>query len=154
MAGVEGGLVDVDPYDDGSFPTFGWLQGINARAVLAAVRGEGPVPKTGLATRRHLRALGLRPGGQKPLAALEWRGGRRMAHFYRIELALPKRTPTLAQEAALDRAMAARQTCPKCARRYHYCLPLRTQGCCTACDTGTEPTPCTFVPPARHELAT
>ncbi|MEU8810687.1 RRQRL motif-containing zinc-binding protein [Streptomyces violaceoruber] len=115
-------LVDIDVYDDGKPVEFGWLQGPNAAAILAAVRGQGPVPKTGLATRRQLRALGLRPGGQNAMPGLSWRNGRRKAYFYRIELALPKRTPTLAQERALDRAMAARQTCPTCRRRYHYCL--------------------------------
>ncbi|MER7321865.1 hypothetical protein ABZ697_27415 [Streptomyces albidoflavus] len=39
-------------------------------------------------------------------------------YLFRIDLATPpRRTPTLAQEAALDRAMAARQTCPACLRR-------------------------------------
>ncbi|WP_445032530.1 hypothetical protein [Streptomyces sp. SAS_275] len=57
-------MVDVDLYDDGSFPTFGWLQGINARAVLAAVRGEGPVPASGIATRRQLRAMDCDPAAR------------------------------------------------------------------------------------------
>jgi hypothetical protein len=39
-----------------------------------------------------------------------------------VQLARPKRTPTLAQERALDHAMAARQTCPRCRRRYYFCL--------------------------------
>ncbi|MET9497440.1 hypothetical protein [Streptomyces sp. NPDC006552] len=54
-------LVDVDVHDDGTPYTFGWLQAPNAAAVLAAVRGDGPIPATGLATRHQLRALGLRP---------------------------------------------------------------------------------------------
>ncbi|MFF0087825.1 RRQRL motif-containing zinc-binding protein [Streptomyces canus] len=115
-------LVDVDLYDNGDFPEYGFLQAPNAAAVLAAVRGEGPVPETGFATRRQLRALGLSPGGQEPIAALTWRRGLRKAWFFRIELAVPKRVPTLAQEAALDRAMAARQTCPTCRIRYYACL--------------------------------
>jgi hypothetical protein len=53
-----------------------------------------------------------------------------MAWLYSIELAVPKRIPTLAQEAALDKAMARRQTCPKCRRRYFRCLPLKTLGMC------------------------
>lgn len=148
-------LVDVDLYDDGSFPEYGFLQAPNAAAVLAAVRGEGPIPETGFATRRQLRALGLSPGGQEAIAALTWRSGLRKAWFYRIELAVPKRVPTLAQERALDRAMAARQTCPECRRRYYACLPLRTQGRCDACEKGFEPSPDTvMIPaPATHRLA-
>ncbi|MFI1576221.1 hypothetical protein OG944_38980 (plasmid) [Streptomyces anulatus] len=33
--------------------------------------------------------------------------------LFRVDLARPKRIPTLAQELALDRAVAARSTCPK-----------------------------------------
>ncbi len=40
----------------------------------------------------------------------------------RVDLAVPKRAPTLAQEWALDRAMAARQTCGDCRRRFYICL--------------------------------
>ncbi|MES5824868.1 RRQRL motif-containing zinc-binding protein [Streptomyces sp. RG80] len=147
--------VDVDLYDDGSFPEYGFRQAPGAAAVFAALRGTGPVPERGLVTRRQLRALGLSPGGQKPLAGLTWRNGLRKAWFYRIELAVPKRVPTLAQERALDRAMAARQTCPKCRRRYYACLPLRTQGCCEPCDKGYEPSPDTVMIPApdTHRLA-
>ncbi|MEU5824883.1 hypothetical protein [Streptomyces sp. NPDC047803] len=63
---------------------------------------------------------------------------------------------TLAQELALDRAMAARQTCGQCKRRYYFCLPLRTLGVCDSCDKGYEPSPDTYMPsatPARHQLA-
>ncbi|CCK32928.1 hypothetical protein BN159_p50 (plasmid) [Streptomyces davaonensis JCM 4913] len=145
--------VDVDVYDDGSFPVYGFLQAPNAAAVLAAVRGEGPIPETGLATRRQLRALGLSPGGQEAIAALTWHGGLRTAWFYRIELAVPKRVPTLAQEAALDKAMAARQTCPKCRRRYFHCLRLRTVGSCEECFDGTPADPASYIPPASPKAA-
>ncbi|MEU2744630.1 hypothetical protein ABZ656_57945, partial [Streptomyces sp. NPDC007095] len=65
-----------------------------------------------------------------------------------------KRVPTIAQEWALDRAMAARQTCPKCKRRYYFCLPLRTKGSCDPCSEGYEPSPDTYTPPpAKHLLA-
>ncbi|MFZ3562829.1 RRQRL motif-containing zinc-binding protein [Streptomyces sp. BH097] len=147
-------LVDVDLYDDGTPFTYGWHQTPNAAAVLAAVRGTGPIPATGLATRRQLRALGLRPGGQEPIPApLTWRGGRRTAWLYRIELALPKRTPTLAQERALDRAMAARQTCPACGRRYFHCLPLKRLGSCLECHDGTPADPRTYITPAVAKAA-
>ncbi|MFC9409634.1 RRQRL motif-containing zinc-binding protein [[Kitasatospora] papulosa] len=85
-----------------------------------------------------MRALGLRPGGHDPVAQLRCRACRtkparactRMAYLYSIDLALPVRPMTLAKEAALDRAMAKRSTCPKCHRRFHHCLPLRTIGSC------------------------
>ena len=134
-------LVDVDPHNrgDGSLPVFRWTQ---------AGRQE-------LATRRQLRAMGLRPGGQEPVARIECRSGRRFAWLYRIDRALPKRIPTLAQERALDRAMAARQTCPgPCGRRYTHCLPLKTLGTCLECYDGTPADPTSYTaPPAEHRLA-
>ncbi|WP_315986133.1 RRQRL motif-containing zinc-binding protein, partial [Streptomyces sp. t39] len=63
--------------------------------------------------------MGLRPGGQEPVARIECRGGKRFAWLYRIDLAKPKIPMTFAKEVALDKAMAARQTCPgRCGRRY------------------------------------
>lgn len=90
----------------------------------------------GLATKRQLAALGLRPGGQDPVAQIVCRRGRRVAYLYRVDKALPKRVPTLAQEWALDRAMEARQRCPKCGVRFPFCLPLKTLGSCPACADG------------------
>ncbi|MEV7080044.1 RRQRL motif-containing zinc-binding protein [Streptomyces sp. NPDC093516] len=89
-----------------------------------------------LATRRQLRAAGLRPGGQEPVAVLRCKACAarpqrvctRPTYLYRLDLALPVRPMTLAKEAALDKAMAARTTCPVCRRRYHHVLPLRTLG--------------------------
>ncbi|MDQ0828194.1 hypothetical protein QF032_000038 [Streptomyces achromogenes] len=78
----------------------------------------------------------MRPGGQEPVARIECRAGRRFAWLYRIDLALPVRPMTLAKEAALDKAMAARTTCPACRRRYHHALPLRTLGSCLLRTTG------------------
>ncbi|MFB7938025.1 RRQRL motif-containing zinc-binding protein [Streptomyces sp. NPDC056049] len=133
-------LVDVDPHDpgDGSLPVFRWRQ-------------AGP----GLATRRQLREMGLRPGGQEPVARIECRGGRRFAWLYRIDLARPKFPMTLAKEAALDKAMAARQTCPgPCGRRYFHCIPLKTLGSCLECHDGTPANPASYTaPPAPHLLA-
>ncbi|MFF3015511.1 RRQRL motif-containing zinc-binding protein [Streptomyces sp. NPDC057939] len=124
MADQDHDLVDVDPYDpgDGSLPVFLWRQ----------------AGRTDLATRRQLREMGLRPGGQEPVARIECRGGKRFAWLYRIDLAKPKFAMTLAKEAALDKAMAARQTCPgPCGRRYFHCLPLQTLGSCLECFDGT-----------------
>jgi hypothetical protein len=110
---------DVDLYTlppSGAIPEFGFKQ----------------APK-GLATRRQLRAMNLSPGGHDPVAQLTWRNKKRRAWLYRIDLAKPKRVPTLAQEWALDRAMAARQSCPVCRVRFDICLPLKTLGSCFGC---------------------
>ncbi|MFF9301754.1 RRQRL motif-containing zinc-binding protein [Streptomyces griseoincarnatus] len=121
----------------------------------------GTAPADQLATRRQLRAAGLRPGGQDPAAILRCkacatrphRACTRAAYLYRVDLALPIRPMTLAKEAALDKAMAARSTCPKCRRRYHYVLPLRTLGSCLECHDGTPADPATYTTPPAHTLA-
>ncbi|MFD3567423.1 RRQRL motif-containing zinc-binding protein [Streptomyces sp. NPDC058667] len=139
MADQDQDLVDVDPHDpgDGSLPVFRWRQA-----------------SPGLATRRQLREMGLRPGGQEPVARIECRGGRRFAWLYRIDRAVPKLPMTLAKEAALDAAMAARQTCPACRRRYFHCVPLRSLGSCLECYDGTPADPASYIaPPAKHLLA-
>jgi hypothetical protein len=63
-----------------------------------------------LKTRRQLAALGLRPGGQAPIAQILWRKGGRRAYLYDITRALPKRKPTGKQLDALDKALRARST--------------------------------------------
>lgn len=83
----------------------------------------------GLATVRQLRALGLRPGGQDIAAQLLWRRGKRVAYLYRIDLALPKRTATPSQQAAIGRALTARRTCPTCQRVKDYYIPRRHGEC-------------------------
>ncbi|MFD7498300.1 RRQRL motif-containing zinc-binding protein [Streptomyces sp. NPDC059832] len=134
-------MVDVDLNDPGddSLPVFRWTQ----------------AGRTNLATRRQLRDMGLRPGGQEPAARIECRRGGRFAWLYRIDLAKPKLPMTLAKEAALDKAMAARQTCTgPCGRRYFHCLPLKTLGSCLECYDGTPADPATYIaPPAKHLLA-
>ncbi|MFC9484658.1 RRQRL motif-containing zinc-binding protein [Streptomyces hydrogenans] len=136
-------LVDVDQHDpgDGTLPVYRW-------------REAGPGP--GLATRRQLREMGLRPGGAEPVARIECCGGKRWAWLYRIDLAKPKRPMTLAKEAALDKVMAKRQTCPgPCGRRYFHYIPLRTLGSCPECFDGTPADPTSYIaPPApEHQLA-
>lgn len=140
MRGQSEDLVDVDPYNpgDGSLPVLPWKH----------------AGHTDLATRRQLREMGLRPGGQEPVARIECRGGTRWAWLYRIDLAQPRRPMTLAKEAALDRAMAARQTCPACQRRYFHCIPLKTLGTCLECHDGTPADPASYIPPpANHPAA-
>ncbi|MGG2461733.1 RRQRL motif-containing zinc-binding protein [Streptomyces sp. RGM 3693] len=89
----------------------------------------------GLATRRQLRALGLRPGGQDVAAQLERprrRRGPLVAYLYRIDLALPVRPMTPAKWAAVRRALAARRTCPTCGQDAGYTLPT-SLGTCLIC---------------------
>jgi hypothetical protein len=90
----------------------------------------------GLATRRQLRAKGLRPAGQ-PIAAQVMRinrraGGPRVAYLYRLDLAKPVRPMTSRKWGALALAMLARRTCPKCQITYSYCIP-RSLGMCVPC---------------------
>jgi len=121
----------------------------------------GTAPTDQLATRRQLRTARLRPGGHAPVAILRCkacatrpnRTCTRPAYLYRVDLAKPVRPMTLAKEAALDKAMAARTTCPACLRRYHHCLPLRTLGSCLECYDGTPADPTTYTAPPDHALA-
>ena len=88
-----------------------------------------------LDTARQLRAHGLRPGGQAPIAQILWRRGLRVAYLYRADLALPKRQATPAQLAALGQAMTARRTCQACGTEKPYCIP-RSTGLCNDCADG------------------
>lgn len=118
----DGRTVFCRGYRDG-LPVFGWHD----------------VP-SGLATRRQLRAAGLRPGGQDPVALLVFghrKPARRVevAHLYRLDLAHPKRTPTLAQRAAIELALEARRTCRTCHQDRGYYLPTSTRQCWTCWQT-------------------
>ncbi|MFI1966774.1 RRQRL motif-containing zinc-binding protein [Streptomyces pathocidini] len=89
----------------------------------------------GLATRRQLRAMGLRPGGQTVAAELRRprrRRGPLVAYLYRIADAKPVRPMTPGRAAALARAMTARRTCPNCRRDAGYCIPS-SLGMCVTC---------------------
>jgi hypothetical protein len=86
----------------------------------------------GLLTTRQLRARGLRPGGQQPAAQILWRRGKRVAYLYLASLALPKRTATPAQLAAIAAALRARRTCPACSQEKTYCIPT-SRGICNDC---------------------
>ncbi len=116
MARVRAAYWDPDGSRYG-IPTYWW-------------RGAPP----GLATRRQLRAAGLRPAGQPVAAQVLWRGigGTRTAYLYRTELAAPKRTATPEQRAALGKALAARRTCPTCRTVRPYVIP-RSLGECVPC---------------------
>jgi hypothetical protein len=90
----------------------------------------------GMATRRQLRILGLRPGGQDIAAQLMWRSRRvrgvRVAYLYRIDLAKPVRPMTPAKWAALALANAARRTCPACKADAGYVIAT-SLGMCVPC---------------------
>ncbi|MGW6462032.1 RRQRL motif-containing zinc-binding protein [Streptomyces sp. NPDC055078] len=91
----------------------------------------------GLATRRQLRALGLRPGGQDIAAQVMRRsprrpGGVRVAYLYRIDRALPVRPMTARKWGALALAMLARRTCPACRLDAGYVIPT-SLGMCVTC---------------------
>ncbi|WP_432112580.1 RRQRL motif-containing zinc-binding protein [Streptomyces sp. YPW6] len=95
----------------------------------------------GLATRRQLRARGLRPGGQDVAAQVLWHGRRdpitrtrpvRAAYLYRLDLALPVRPMTPGRARAVAAMMRARRTCPLCAVTFPYVIPT-SLGCCPGC---------------------
>ncbi|MEU1408522.1 RRQRL motif-containing zinc-binding protein [Streptomyces sp. NPDC005728] len=95
----------------------------------------------GLATRRQLRARGLRPGGQ-PIAAQVMRlnrrsGGVRVGYLYRIDRAKAVRPMTSRRWGALALAMLARRTCPRCRLDVGYCIP-RSHGMCGMCIAAEE----------------
>lgn len=84
-----------------------------------------------LATRRQLRAAGLRPGGQQVCAQILWHHKRtcRVAYLYDITAAKAKRTPTAKQLAAIAKALRARRTCPTCRVERGYYIPRRYGEC-------------------------
>ncbi|EFL26687.1 conserved hypothetical protein [Streptomyces himastatinicus ATCC 53653] len=89
----------------------------------------------GLATRRQLRAMDLRPGGQDVVAELQRprrKRGPLVAYLYRVDHAKPVRPMTPARWTALAKANTARRTCPACRRDAGYVIPP-SLGMCTAC---------------------
>ncbi|WP_406367230.1 RRQRL motif-containing zinc-binding protein [Streptomyces sp. NBC_01546] len=89
----------------------------------------------GLATRRQLRALGLRPGGQDIAGQVlrpRFRRGPLTAFLYRIDRAKPVRPMTPAKTVALAKANTARRTCPACRMDAGYVIPA-SLGMCVPC---------------------
>lgn len=87
-----------------------------------------------LATRRQLRDMGLRPDGQSPAAVLAFQHatpGRSVeyADLYLITRAVPKRTATPAQRAAIGKALTARRTCQRCRHEQDYYLSTISRLC-------------------------
>ncbi len=97
----------------------------------------------GYATRRQLRARGLRPGGQPVAAELQRprrRRGPLVAYLYRVDLAVPVRPMTPARRAALAKANRARRTCLACRRDAGYVIPSAL-GTCVPCAYPDSETP-------------
>ncbi|MYV42661.1 hypothetical protein GT030_28320 [Streptomyces sp. SID1328] len=91
----------------------------------------------GYATRRQLRAAGLRPGGQDVAAQLERprrRRGPLVAYLYRVDLAKPVRPMTPGRRAALAKANRARRICPRCRTDAGYVIPS-SLGTCVPCNS-------------------
>ncbi|WP_030751668.1 RRQRL motif-containing zinc-binding protein [Streptomyces sp. NRRL F-5135] len=89
----------------------------------------------GYATRRQLRAAGLRPGGQDVAAELQRprrRRGPLVAYLYRIDHAKPVRPMTPGRWQALAKANVARRTCPECGCDVGYVIPT-SLGMCVPC---------------------
>lgn len=88
----------------------------------------------GLMTRRQLRAANLSPGGKDPVAQVLWRHQKqtRKAYLYDAATARPKRVPTPAQLAAIQKATDARKMCPSCDTQQTYCIP-KSLGECWRC---------------------
>ncbi|MFE2888529.1 RRQRL motif-containing zinc-binding protein [Streptomyces sp. NPDC059272] len=89
----------------------------------------------GLATRRQLRAMELRPGGQDVAAELQRprrRRGPLVAYLYRVDAAKPVRPMTPGRRAALAKANRARRICPACRRDAGYVIPT-SLGACVPC---------------------
>lgn len=98
-------------------PVFGW--------------GEAP---SEFLTRSQLRAAGLRPNGADPVALLVFRhikpyARETVAELFPVEKAAPRRTPSVAQRAAIARALEARRVCVECARVMPYYVPTSTRQC-------------------------
>ncbi|MFF7156777.1 RRQRL motif-containing zinc-binding protein [Streptomyces sp. NPDC008139] len=90
----------------------------------------------GLMTRCQLRAEGLRPGGNDPVAELRWRsrkarhaGGFRTAYLYDPSTARKVRPMTPGMWRAHHAMMRARRTCPACRTVRPYVISTRHRLC-------------------------
>ena len=119
-------LVDVDPYaSKAPEPTIFVLR-----------RNQAP---SGL-TKRQLRAMGLRPGGQGPVAEVETLGPRN-GLLYRVDPALPNRSMTRAKEYALDRARPPGTLAPSAAADFFTACRPRCASPSTRATPTSFPTP-------------
>jgi len=99
----------------------------------------GSAPTDTLATRRQLRLMGLRPGGQDPVALLLFKYqpayATTVAELFLIAQAKPVRPMTPAKQAALNKALTARRTCRECGWIWPMDLP-RPHRICEGCRYG------------------
>jgi hypothetical protein len=90
-------------------------------------------PRDKLATYRQLRAMGLRPNGNSPVAVLYVRHNASkkvsFASLYLIATAGPVRPMTPAKWTALAKANQARRICRTCGKDPLYILPTSTRQC-------------------------
>ncbi|MEV6711957.1 RRQRL motif-containing zinc-binding protein [Lentzea sp. NPDC051208] len=95
----------------------------------------GCAPRDKLATFRQLRAMGLRPNGNDPVAVMYVRhngsGKTSFASLYLIETAAPVRPMTPAKWTALAKANLARRICAECGHDRLYVVPTSTRQCWT-----------------------
>jgi hypothetical protein len=101
----------------------------------------GWAPKHLLATVRQLKKLGLRPGGQDPVAVM-WGysragGCKWFASLYLIANAKPMLAMTPRKWMSLEKANLARRLCPTCGRDRGYIIPP-TFGQCFVCVEASE----------------
>ncbi|GAA2980516.1 hypothetical protein LV75_000657 [Actinokineospora diospyrosa] len=104
----------------------------------------GIAPRDLVATRRQLRAMGLRPNGQEPVAYLYFycrRAGKKVfAELFLISKSAPHRPATPAQHTAIAKANLAKRICRTCGRDAGYVVPLETRQC-TDCWLAEQSTP-------------
>ncbi|WP_309116745.1 RRQRL motif-containing zinc-binding protein [Saccharothrix sp.] len=120
-----------DSFDTVVLPGSGravFCRGFDSGLPVFGFRGRpGAVPPE-LATRRQLRALGLRPGGADPVALLRFRHRRpyrrvEICELYRRDTAVPVRPMTPAKWAALDKANCARRARRLSQEQHEVTLP-------------------------------
>ncbi|WP_199443849.1 RRQRL motif-containing zinc-binding protein [Umezawaea beigongshangensis] len=107
-----------------------------------AWRGRPGAVPPGLATRRQLRAAGLRPNGQGAQALLWFRHRwpfrrEELAELFLVALAAPVRPMTAGRVLSLDAAMRARRTCRTCHQVADHVVrgPRRQCSACFSTDT-------------------
>ncbi|GAA3638178.1 hypothetical protein GCM10022267_25840 [Lentzea roselyniae] len=109
-----------------------WTRGLHDGLPLLSY---GCAPRDKLATFRQLRAMGLRPNGNDPVAVLYVRHNSSkkvsFASLYLIETAAPVRPMTPAKWTALAKANLARRICVDCGRDRLYVVPTSTRQCWT-----------------------
>src|SRR4051812_41059054 len=119
-------VLDRVPWSQDREFTRGTLDGVH-------LLSYGIAPRDKLATRRQLRTMGKRPGGQDPAAVLYFRCRKACKKVYAnlslISEAKPVRPMTPARAAALNKAMAARRTCRQCGETGYAELPKAHRTC-------------------------